>query len=61
MRCDLCGKNVACVQKKEIEGKEFELCECCWRPLANKLGDKELVKHPMPPPQDLEEYVETTV
>jgi len=61
MRCDLCGKDAVCVRKQEIEGKEFALCDCCWRPLGNKLGGKERLEKQVPQPQDLEEYVENTV
>ena len=41
--CDLCGQARVCVQK-EIEGKEFDLCLECWRPLEEKLRGKGRVK-----------------
>ncbi len=39
MRCDLCGTTAKCLQK-EIEGKEFDICERCWQQLAEKLTGK---------------------
>ena len=41
--CDLCGEAVECLQK-EIDGKEFDVCERCWLPLAKKLDGKGRVK-----------------
>jgi hypothetical protein len=55
--CDLCGKAAPCLQK-EIEGKEFDICEACWRPLAEKLTGKGRLRECF---AELEEYVETTV
>jgi ribosome-binding protein aMBF1 (putative translation factor) len=46
MRCDLCGKTAKCVQK-EIEGKEFDVCEPCWTPFAEKLRGKGRGKDPV--------------
>jgi hypothetical protein len=43
MTCDLCGEDVECLQK-EIDGKEFDVCERCWLPLAKKLDGKGRVK-----------------
>ena len=37
--CDLCGGNVHCL-RKEIDGKEFDLCDSCWNSLAEKLSGK---------------------
>ena len=37
--CDICGTTAECVQK-EIDGKEFDLCDRCWRPLAEKMSAK---------------------
>jgi ribosome-binding protein aMBF1 (putative translation factor) len=37
--CDLCGKAKDC-QQKEIEGKEYDICSECWKPLAEKLKSK---------------------
>jgi len=58
--CDLCGKTAACLQK-EIEGKEFDICERCWQPLADKLTGKGRIKETLEEMQELEEYEETTV
>ena len=60
MSCDLCGKTAACVQK-EIEGKEFDICEHCWRPLAEKLNGKGRIREFHHEIEDVEEYEETTV
>jgi hypothetical protein len=37
--CDLCGEVKHCLQK-EIEGKEYDICAECWKPLAQKLKGK---------------------
>ena len=37
--CDLCGQVKECLQK-EIDGKEFDICADCWRPLEEKLKGK---------------------
>ena len=37
--CDLCGKAKRCL-KKEIEGKEYDICRACWSPLEEKLKGK---------------------
>jgi ribosome-binding protein aMBF1 (putative translation factor) len=37
--CDLCGRTKECLQK-EIDGREFDICEDCWRPLEEKLKGK---------------------
>jgi hypothetical protein len=55
--CDLCGKAAECLQK-EIDEKQFDICEVCWRPLAAKLSGKGRVKGIL---EEMEEYVETTV
>ena len=50
--CDLCGKARDCLQK-EIEGKEYDVCSECWKPLKEKLRGKGRVKKEMvflPPP-----------
>jgi hypothetical protein len=39
MRCDVCGTIAKCVQK-EIEGKEYDICEPCWNPLGDRLSGK---------------------
>jgi len=41
--CDLCGQARECFQK-EIDGKEFDICGDCWRPLEEKLKGKGRVK-----------------
>lgn len=37
--CDLCGKGKECL-RKEIDGKEYDICPDCWNPLAQKLKGK---------------------
>ena len=37
--CDLCGQPKECLQK-QIEGKEYDICSECWKPLAEKLKSK---------------------
>ena len=37
--CDLCGQARECLQK-EIDGKEYDICSECWKPLAEKLRGK---------------------
>ena len=37
--CDLCGNQKECF-KKEIDGREFDICTDCWRPLEEKLKGK---------------------
>ena len=37
--CDLCGQAKECLQK-EIEGREYDICADCWRPLEEKLKGK---------------------
>ena len=41
--CDLCGQSKQCLPK-EIEGREFDICADCWRPLEEKLKGKGRVK-----------------
>jgi hypothetical protein len=57
MTCDLCGNAAACLQK-EFEGRELDICEVCWCPLAENLAEK---RRAQPAPGDLEEYEETTI
>jgi ribosome-binding protein aMBF1 (putative translation factor) len=57
MRCDLCGTTARCLQK-EIEGKEFDICEQCWHPLEEKLSGKGRVKETLDALEALEEYEE---
>ena len=37
--CDLCSEVKDCSQK-EIEGKEYDICSECWKPLEEKLRGK---------------------
>jgi len=37
--CDLCGRAEKC-SRREIEGKEYNICSVCWNPLAKKLRGK---------------------
>jgi hypothetical protein len=39
MRCDLCGTTAKCVQK-EIDCREYDVCEPCWKGLVDKLAGK---------------------
>jgi hypothetical protein len=41
--CDVCGEAKDCVQR-QIEGKEYDICADCWRPVAEKLKGKGRVK-----------------
>jgi ribosome-binding protein aMBF1 (putative translation factor) len=41
--CDLCGEAKKCLPKM-IEGKEFDICADCWRPLEERLRGKGRVK-----------------
>ena len=52
--CDLCGEAKDCLQK-EIEGKEYDICSDCWKPLKQKLRGKGRVKKEvvfLPPPAE---------
>ena len=60
MCCDLCGKAAECLQK-EIDGKEYDLCERCWHPLAEKLSGKGRVKHSLQLEELEEEFEETLI
>jgi hypothetical protein len=54
--CDLCGEAKDCLQK-EIEGKEYDICSGCWKPLEQKLRGKGRVRKEMvflPPPTEKE-------
>jgi ribosome-binding protein aMBF1 (putative translation factor) len=37
--CDWCGQAKECLQK-EIDGREFDICADCWRPIEEKLKGK---------------------
>lgn len=41
--CDVCGQAHECEQK-EIEGKEYDICDECWKPFAEKLKGKGRVR-----------------
>jgi hypothetical protein len=41
--CDLCCQPKEC-SPKEIEGREYDICSQCWKPLAEKLTGKGRVK-----------------
>ena len=41
--CDLYGEAKECLQK-EIEGKEYDICAACWKPLEQKLRGKGRVR-----------------
>ena len=41
--CDLCGKSKGC-SPKEIEGRVYDICDGCWKPLAKKLKGKGRVR-----------------
>jgi len=38
-KCDLCGEVKECLQK-EIDAKEYDICEECWSELQSKLQGK---------------------
>jgi hypothetical protein len=56
--CDLCDKVKVCL-RKEIEGKEYDICSECWNPLAQRLRGKGRVKNQvtvfLPPPRAFKE------
>ena len=58
--CDLCGETKDCLQK-EIEGKEYDICADCWKPIAERLkgkgraGKREIVILPPPRASDPED------
>jgi len=41
--CDLCDNQKECFQK-EIDGREFDICADCWRPLEEKLERQRAVE-----------------
>ena len=57
MTCDLCGNSAACLQK-EFEGRELDICEDCWCPLAENAGDKGQTREIL---DGLDEYEERAV
>jgi len=57
MQCDLCGATARCVQK-EIEGKEFDICERCWQPFAERLTGKGRARGILEELEKMEEYEE---
>lgn len=55
--CDLCGKDKDCL-RKEIDGKEYDICAKCWSPLAEKLlGKGRQIRETvfLPPPRTIQE------
>jgi ribosome-binding protein aMBF1 (putative translation factor) len=55
--CDLCGEAKDCA-RKEIEGKEYDICSECWKPLEQKFRGKGRAKKEMvllPPPRERKE------
>lgn len=38
-KCDLCGEVKECL-RKEIDGKEYDICQDCWGELWSKLQGK---------------------
>ena len=55
--CDLCGEAKDCLQK-EIEGKEYDICPECWKPLEQKLRGKGRLRKEivfLPPPIEKDE------
>jgi ribosome-binding protein aMBF1 (putative translation factor) len=60
--CDLCGRTKECWQR-EIEGREYDICSRCWKPLEQKLKGKGRVKReretvflpPLTTPSELKE------
>lgn len=54
MRCDLCGQTARCSQK-QIDGREFDICEACWKPLAEKLSGKGRASEVVEPEEQEEE------
>jgi len=42
--CDLCGEAKDCL-RKEIEGREYDICSECWIPFAQKLKGKGRAKN----------------
>ena len=55
--CDLCGLETPCLQK-DIDGREFDICEACWHPFAEKLNGKGRVKELF---EEMEEFVESEI
>ena len=41
--CDICGQAKECL-RKEIDGREYDICPECWNPLTAKLKGKGRVK-----------------
>jgi len=58
IRCDLCGRAARCVQRKEIDGKDVGICECCWYSFDKQLTEKECGRKFLEELEKLEEYEE---
>jgi hypothetical protein len=55
IHCDLCDQAKECLQKA-IDGKEYDICSECWKPLLERLKGKGRVKKEretvfLPPPR----------
>lgn len=37
--CDMCGQLKDCVQR-QIDCREYDICDACWKPVAEKLKGK---------------------
>ena len=58
---DLCGKTAECLQK-EIDGREFDVCQECWAPLSEKLSRRvNQIFEELETFQNQEEYQETLI
>ena len=55
--CDICAQERECLRKK-IDEKEYDICQPCWRRLAEKLRAKGRIAQEQ---EEVEEYVETAV
>ena len=40
MVCDLCNSSQALCVERSIEGKDYDICERCWKPLEEKFKGK---------------------
>ncbi len=58
MRCDLCGRTARCVQRKQIDGKDVGVCECCLSSYHTQLPGNERGQKFLEELEKLEEYEE---
>ncbi len=61
--CDMCGEVKECVQR-QIDGREYDICEACWNPVGEKLKGKGRAKREremvfLPPLETTPEIPET--